>query len=289
MSRSWSRLVPYAMILPNYTVYLIFIFVPVVWSVYMSFTSHTLVRAGGWTGLDNYRRLLGDAVFHKAFGNTMLFWLLNVVPTLLIGVAIAALLNARIRGISLFRGAIYLPGVLSSVAVSMAWLWLLDMRSGPLNALVGAVGLTPQNWLQNPSLALPVIGVIIVWTNIGFAMIIYLAGMQGIPRHLYEAAGIDGAGRLRQFVQITIPMLKPITFFLFITLTIRSFQVFDLVYILTGGGPLNSTTTIVNQIVKTAFEEYKMGYASAQAIVLLLITLVVTLVQYRVGSQQLAD
>lgn len=289
MATRWNRLLPYLMIFPNVAIYFVFIFIPVLWAIYLSFTSYTILNPGDWVGLSNYASLLKDGIFHKAFWNTMIFWVLNVVPTIMLGLVVAAMLNAKIRAVALFRGAIYLPGVLSSVAVSMAWLWLLHPRNGPVNAIVKMFGIPPQNWLQDPALALPVVIVVSIWTSVGFAMIIYLAGLQGIPSHLYEAASIDGATGLKKFIHITIPMLRPITFFLFITLTIRSFQVFDIVYILTGGGPLNSTTTIVNQIVKTAFEEYKMGYASAQAIVLLLITIVVTMVNYRVGSRRTMD
>ncbi|CAM4175908.1 sugar ABC transporter permease [Paenibacillus alkaliterrae] len=289
MAIRWNRLLPYLMIFPNVAIYFVFIFIPVLWAIYLSFTNYTILSPGQWVGLANFESLLKDGIFHKAFWNTMIFWVLKVMPTMMIGLIVATLLNAKIRGVAWFRGAIYLPGVLSSVAVSMAWLWLLDPRSGPVNAIVKLLGIPPQNWLQDLALAMPAVIVISIWTNIGFAMIIYLAGLQGIPSHLYEAASIDGATGLKKFIYITVPMLKPITFFLFITLTIRSFQVFDIVYILTGGGPLNSTTTIVNQIVKTAFEEYKMGYASAQAIVLLLLTIIVTIVNYRVGSKRTMD
>ncbi|MFE5321631.1 carbohydrate ABC transporter permease [Paenibacillus sp. NPDC056579] len=284
-----NNLLPYVMIFPNVAIYFVFIFIPVVWAIYLSFTNYTILNPGKWVGLSNYAALLKDGIFQKAFWNTMIFWVFKVVPTILLGLVIAVMLNVKIRGVAVFRGAIYLPGVLSSVAISMAWLWLLHPRNGPINAIVKLLGFAPQNWLQDPVLALPVVIAVSIWTNIGFAMIIYLAGLQGIPSHLYEAAAIDGATGIKKFLHITVPMLKPITFFLFITLTIRSFQIFDIVYILTGGGPLNSTTTIVSQIVKTAFEEYKMGYASAQAIVLLFITVIVTFVNYRFGSSRSMD
>ncbi|MBW7458913.1 sugar ABC transporter permease, partial [Paenibacillus sepulcri] len=195
------------------------------------------------------------------------------------------LLTMKLRGLAVFRALIYLPGVISSVAVAMTWLWLLDPLQGPVNRLLDVVGIGGQNWLQDPHTSLGSVIVIGIWTGMGYAMIVFLAGIQGIPETLYEAAGLDGASGIKKFWFITLPLLKPMTLFLFITATIRSFQVFDLVYILTGGGPANSSTTIVTQIVGASFQEYRMGYASAMAVFLLAATLAITLIQYGIGSR----
>jgi ABC-type sugar transport system permease subunit len=281
----WNRLLPYAFIFPNVFIYVLFILVPVVWVCYLSFTNFTILNPGRLIGLANYKLILKDDTFHMALRNTLLYWICTVIPTMAIGLILASLLNVRLTGLAAYRAFIYLPGVISSVAVSMTWLWLLDARSGPVNTVLEALKVHGHDWLHDPQTALSSIMIIGIWTGVGYAMIIFLAGLQGIPDHLYEAAKIDGATVIGQFVHITVPMLRPITFFLFITMTIRSFQVFDFVFILTNGGPANSSTTIVNEIVKSSFQDYRMGYASAIAIVLLLITLLVTAVNYTVGSK----
>jgi multiple sugar transport system permease protein len=286
MNTRWNRLLPYVFIFPNVFIYFLFIFVPVLWVCYLSLTNFTILNPGQWVGLKNYEILVQDSIFLKALSNTFLFWIGTVLPTMAAGLLMANFLNMKIRGVAFFRASIYLPGVISSVAVAMTWLWLLDPMQGPVNLILEAFGQRGSNWLHDPSTALGSIMVIGIWTGIGYAMIIYLAGLQGIPEHLYEAAELDGASSFKQFMQITFPLLRPITFFLFVTMTIRSFQVFDFVYILTNGGPANSTTTIVNEIVKASFQEYRMGYASAIAIVLLLITLLVTVINYTVGSRE---
>lgn len=279
MRSKWSIL-PYLFILPNVTLYVVFIFIPILWVLYLSFTDFSILNAGEWAGLKNYARMFRDEAFTKAIVNTFIFWVCTVVPTMAFGLIIANLLNLKIRAVSLFRGSIYLPGVISSVAVAMTWLWLYDPIGGPINGMLEKIGLTGRNWLHDPSVALMSIIMVSIWAGIGFCMIIYLAGLQGIPDHLYEAARLDGATGFKQFVMITFPLLKPITFFIFITTTIRSFQVFDLVYILTSGGPANKTTTIVNEIIKNGFGEYNMGYAATQGIFLLLITFIITMINY---------
>ncbi|MCU6795080.1 sugar ABC transporter permease [Paenibacillus sp. WQ 127069] len=280
-----SRYLPYLFIFPNVFIYFIFVLIPVIWVLYLSFTNYTLMNPGEWIGLKNYSRIIQDSIFLRAIRNTLFFWICTVIPTMALGMFIAQFLNLKIRFIAAFRASIYLPGVISSVAVAMTWLWLLDPMKGPVNVFLTSIGMTGENWLQDPKTALGSIIIIGIWTGIGYAMIIYLAGLQGIPEHLYEAAKMDGANTVQQFIAITLPLLRPITFFLFITSTIRSFQIFDLVYILTSGGPANSTTTLVNEIVKMSFSEYRMGYASTMAMVLLIITLIVTLINYTFGSR----
>ena len=285
MNRGWNRIVPYLMILPNYLIFAVFVLAPVLWIVYLGFTDYTILQPSEWIGGRNYERLFKDTLFHKAIINTIWYWIGTIVPTILLGLVLAALLTMKIRLLAAFRAFIYLPGVLSSVAVAMTWLWLLDPLRGPINGALEAVGIEGRNWLQNPDTSLPSVIVIGIWTGLGYAMIVLLAGIQGISESLYEAASLDGASGPQRFRYITVPLLKPILLFLFITATIRSFQVFDLVYILTGGGPANSSTTIVTQIVGASFQEYRMGYASSMAVFLLGITLIVTMLQYWLGSR----
>ncbi|RXZ78382.1 sugar ABC transporter permease [Paenibacillaceae bacterium] len=288
MNRGWNRVVPYLLVLPNVLIFAVFVLFPVLWIIYLSFTDYTMLKPPAWTGSKNYSRLLHDSIFHKAVLNTVWYWLCTVVPSMLIGLVLAALLTMQLRLVAVFRAMIYLPGVLSSVAVAMTWLWLLDAQQGPVNRVLAVLGFAGKNWLRDPNTSLPSIIVIGIWTGLGFAMIVLLAGIQGISESLYEAAALDGATGLQKFRFITVPLLKPMLLFLFITATIRSFQVFDLVYILTGGGPANSSTTIVTQIVGASFQEYRMGYASSMAVFLLGITMTITLLQYWLGSRNQA-
>lgn len=286
MKKLYRTLLPYLLISPNVIIYAVFVLFPLFWVFYLSFTDYTIMSPAKWVGLNNYKAMLTDSIFHKAFRNTMFYWIGTIVPIMFLGLLIAVLLNSKFRGMAAFRAAVYLPGIISSVAVALTWFWLLNPTQGPINKFLEFVGIPTLDWLQSTKAALPAVMVVGIWMGIGFAMIIYLSGLQGIPDHLYEAASIDGATGMRQFFSITIPMLKPVTFFLFVTVTIRSFQVFDLVFVMTGGGPVNSTTTIVNEIFKGGFQEYKMGYASSLAILLLMITLLITLINYRFGSKQ---
>lgn len=286
MKKLYHTILPYILILPNTLIYAVFVLLPLVWVFYLSFTEYSVISPAKWIGLGNYKAMLSDSIFQKAMMNTMLYWVGTIIPVMFIGLIVAVLLNSKVRGMAAFRAAVYLPGIISSVAVALTWLWLLNPTQGPINMFLELLGFNTLDWLQNTKTALPAVMVVGVWTGIGFAMIIYLSGLQGISDQLFEAASIDGASAVRQFFAITIPMLKPVTFFLLVTVTIRSFQVFDLVYVLTGGGPVNSTTTIVNEVFKAGFQEYKMGYASSLAIILLLITLLITLVNYRFGSKQ---
>lgn len=285
MNKGWNRIVPYLLIAPSMLLFLLFVLIPVIRIIYLSFTDYTMLRPPVWTGGSNYIKLASDPIFGRAVTNTAWYWLGTVLPSIAIGLILASLLTLRLKGLAVFRALIYLPGVLSSVAVAMTWLWLLDPLKGPVNRMLSWLGIAGKNWLQSPDTSLGSVIVIGIWTGIGFAMIVLLGGIQSIPDSLYEAAALDGASETGRFVHITIPLLRPILLFLFIVSTIRSFQVFDLVFILTGGGPANSSTTIVTQIVGASFQDYRMGYASSMAVVLLAATIVITLFQYRLGNR----
>ena len=285
MNTGLNRVLPYLFIFPSMLLFVWFSLIPIVWIVYLSFTDYSMLQPPVWTGLNNYARLLQDPIFAKSVGNTAWYWLGTVLPSMAIGLVLAVLMSMRLRLLPIFRALIYLPATLSSVAVAMTWLWLLDPGSGPVNRWLSLFGVTGRNWLNNPDTSLASIIVIGIWTGIGFCMIVLLGGIQGISSSLYEAAALDGASNLRQFFHITLPLLRPMLLFLFIIATIQSFQVFDLVYILTGGGPANASTTIVSQIVNASFQEYRMGYASAMAVFLLVVTLFVTILQYGLSGR----
>ena len=261
--------------------FLIFSVYPMLYAGYLSLTSFSFTQAPEFIGLANFQRLFQDSVFHTAFINTLIY-ALGVVPTgMALSLFLAVLLNQKIRGITIFRVAFYLPVVTSTVASGMIWLWMYAPDTGLINRLLDAVGIPTQRWLINPQLALISVMVVAIWKNLGYTMTIFLAALQGVPAHLYEAAEIDGANSWNKFWSITVPLLKPATFFIFVTSIISSFQVFGSVYVMTHGGPGYATTTIVHQIYLNAFRYLRMGYASAEALVLFIVIFSLSLFNWR--------
>ncbi len=275
----------YIFILPNVLIYTLFIFIPLVWSFVLSFTDYNLFQMS-WVGFENYRKIFQDDEFVISIWNTFRFSIGRIVPSMIIGLLFAMLLNGQYAGKAAFRTILFLPNVISVVAGALAWSYILDSSIyGIANRLIMAFGGSPREWLMDIRWAMPSVIIMSTWIIIGFNMLVYLAGLQSIPYLLYEAATIDGASRVRQFFSITIPMLRPTTFFLFVMACISSFQVFGQVYIMTSGGPLNSTTTIVHQIYQNGFQGYKMGFASSQAVFLLLVFMVITLINFKTGNR----
>jgi multiple sugar transport system permease protein len=261
----------YLFMLPSLLIFSLFTIIPILAAFIISFHRWDVITAPIYIGLQNYLRLSSDALFLTAVRNTTLYTLGVVPTTILISILLALLLNQPIRGRTWFRTAIYLPLVASGVAVASTWAWIYNPNYGILNAILRLLKLPVQGWLSDPVLALPCLITIGVWRSTGWATIIFLAGLQGIPEHLYEAARVDGAGRLALFRYVTVPMLAPTSFFVLVMSIIGSFQIFDLVYMTTGGGPLNATTVIVQQIYNNGFLYLHMGYASAMAFVLFVI------------------
>ena len=250
-------------------------------SLYFSLTNYSVVLRTKWVGLGNYRRLAEDVLFWRSLKNSAYFTLGNIPFTIAIGLLLAMVVNSAIRMRHLFRIIFYLPMVTSSIALSMVWLWLFDPHFGLLNASLRALGLPPQQWLQSTTQAMPSIILMSVWGGVGGTMIIYLAGLQGVPDVLYEAAQVDGASRWQTFRYITLPSLQPVTLYLLVTSIIGSFQIFGPIYAMTGGGPAFATTTIVHQIYINGFRYFNMGYAAAQSWVLFLILLGLSIVNLR--------
>lgn len=280
-----SGIAPYIMILPAYSVYLLFVLVPVFAGLAFSFTNYDFYKKMDFVGLKNYIDLMHDAEFVRSVFNTLYYAFFTIVPTIALGVVLAVLVNKGVKGTKLFRTCMYIPNVGSMVALSMIWLWIFDPTVGFLNQVMNALGLPAQQWLFNEATAMPCLIIMGIWRSAGYNMVIALAGLQSIPADLYEAARIDGASELRQFFSITLPMLRPTTFFLLVTGCINSFMVFEQVNIMTNGGPLNSTTTIVHQIYKSAFLNFKAGYGSAMAMILLALTIIFTLLNFRMANQ----
>ncbi len=247
--------------------------IPSLASLYFSMTNYSVVMDTEWVGLANFGRMIEDELFWRSIKNTVLYTVGYIPLVILLGLILALAVNAGIRGRNFFRVVFYLPVVTSTIALSMVWLWLYDPNFGLLNALLKALRLPPQLWLQSTTQAIPAIIIMSVWIGVGGAMIIFLAGLQGVPETLYEAARVDGASRWQLTSNITLPMLKPVTLYVLITSIIASFQIFGPIYAMTDGGPAFATTTIVHQIYVNGFRYFNMGYASAQSWVLFLLLL----------------
>lgn len=278
-------LVVSAFLLPNFIGFLFFIGIPIVASFGISFTEWDLLSDPTWVGLDNYRALLDDKAFWGALGHTFYF-ILGYIPLVMAGaLCIALILNQKVKGITFFRAAYFVPVISSWVAVSLIWKWLFNPAYGLVNYVLSLVGVSGPAWLQDPNWAMPAIILTSVWKDLGFVMVIYLAGLQGISKSYYEAADIDGASAWKKFWHITLPLLAPTTFFVTVISLINSFQVFDQVMIMTNGGPAGSTSVIVERIYNHAFRYFEMGYASAISWVLFFIIFAITLIQIRIQKR----
>jgi ABC-type sugar transport system permease subunit len=255
---------------------------PVLASVVLAFTKYDVLTAPQFVGLDNFREMLGDAVFRKSISNTVVYTFFTVPFGMGLGLLLALALHTGLRARGLFRTAVFLPQVTATVAIALVWLWIYNPGNGLFNTLLSFAGVSGPAWLSSTSWAMPSVILVGIWQGIGMKMLIYLAALQTLPRELYEAASVDGASRTRQFFSITLPLLKPATFFVLITSMINAFQSFDQIYILTDGGPANSTTMMTYEIYKSAFREFRVGYACAQSLVLFVLLMGFTLVNRRI-------
>ena len=274
------------MLAPFLIFFFLFVLFPTLQTVYYSFTNYDLFTKRDWIGLKNYRRLFQDSVFLKALVNTSIYALFSILALTALGFLTAAALNRPMRGVKLIRTLMIYPYATSMTAVSMVWLMMFDPLSGFLNKLLALVGLPGSNWLFDKTIALGCLIFVNIWKNIGYCMLIYLAGMQSIPGEIYEAATVDGASERVKLFSITLPMLRSVVFFVLVTTTVEAFKTFEQVQIMTRGDPLYATTTIVHQIYQRGFGEYKMGYASAMATVLLILVGLVTLLNYLISERE---
>jgi len=250
-------------------------------SLYMSFNNWVMIAPPVWIGLGNFQHLLDDPLFYQALYNTAYISFLSVPLQLILALLIALALNQKLRGVNFYRTIFFLPSQMPLVASALLWLWVLNPDFGLANAALEFLGLPPLKWLFDVNLAKPSIVMITLWGGIGTAMIIFLAGLQGVPESLYEAANIDGAGAWMRFWRITLPMLSPVIFFNLIIGIIASFQAyFTLVYTTTQGGPANATLIYIIYLFFKAFQDFEMGYASSLAWVLFLVVLVLTASQF---------
>jgi multiple sugar transport system permease protein len=283
--RRQRRIFPYLFIAPNVALFTAFSFLPLLYAFYISFHDWGLITEPEFIGLSNYVRLVRDPLFWQSLEHTLVYAAGTVPPSMAIGLALAIALNRKLPGRLLLRSMYFLPIVVSAVAAGTIAAWLFNDNYGVINSMLVRLGLPRIAWLSTPQWALPSLILSTLWLRIGFCMVVYMAALQSIPTMYYEAARIDGASALHQFRHITLPLLKPATFLLLILSIIYSFQVFDLIYVMTGGGPGFSTTMVVQYIYRSAFVTSEMGYASAMGMALYVLILVFTLLQWRASRQ----
>ncbi|UCB44671.1 MAG: sugar ABC transporter permease [Spirochaetota bacterium] len=290
-------------ILPTYIILFVFIIVPIFFAFYLSFHKWNLLGSMQWVGISNYRKLFHSDEFWKALVNTFYYSFITVPVGIVISLLLAMLLNSKIKGIAIYRTVYFMPVMTSVVASAFIWQWIFQSQNGILNYLFGFIGLKPLSWLNEPkgiftvffesfgkqipkwlggpSVTLVAISIMTVWKNTGYYMIIFLAGLQNIPKTLYEAAEMDGAGPIKSFFSITLPILSPTTYFVLIMSVIVSFQVFEQVAVTTQGGPLNASLVLVYFIYQRAFKFLEVGYASSAAYILFAIVLLLTYFQVK--------
>ena len=271
----------YVFIAPVTLGLLIFYIWPFIQNFWFSFNDVNKFNVTHFIGLDNYKQLIGDTEVWTTFGNTLKYVVFTVPIGLFLSICIAALLNAKIRGTSIYRTLYFLPSVTMAAAVAMVWKWVFNEKMGILNSVIAGLGGERVGWLTNPKTALFIVMLVGLWMSVGYNMIILLAGMQGIPKTYYEAASIDGAGGLAQFFKITIPLLTPSIFFVMITSIISGFQVFDVVYmmVLKSNPAYESTQTVVMLFYRQAFDYGYKGYAAAISILIFIAIMIVTIFQ----------
>jgi len=274
---------------PNLIAVMVFMLFPLGFSLYMSFQQWDVFRPPKFVGLQNFEKLFtSDPLFLIAIRNTVIYTLGTVVPTILISLAVAGVLNRKVKGIGIFRTIVFLPLAISSVVMAVVWQFVFNTQNGLLNIMLGWMGIPPVPWLVDPRWAMVSLCIVSVWRSVPFATVILLAAMQGVPETVYEAAKIDGAGEIRQFAFITVPLIRGAISFVMVISIIHAFQAFDLVYVLNGpnGGPETATYVLGIMLFQHAFSFLEFGYASALAWVMFAILLVLTVLQFRLTRQR---
>ncbi|MDQ8734658.1 sugar ABC transporter permease [Paenibacillus sp. LHD-38] len=276
----------YLFITPTMLLFLIFTVIPVFMALYLSFTNYDVLSRKDWVGFDNYRRLLDDDLLWVTFKNVFLYAVIFVPFNIIISLALGILMNRAWRGIKLFRTLNYLPTLTSSVAAATVWIWLLHPEYGLVNGMLSYIGITGPAWVAQTETAMLSIILVTLWQSVGSNMIIYLAGLQGVPDYLYESARLDGATKIDCFRFITWPQLRPTTFLVSTLSIIGALQLFDQAFVLTQGGPANVTKTPVYLIYQQGFNQLQMGYASAQAFVLAVAILIFSIINMRITKAE---
>ncbi len=283
--REWLLFV--ALVAPNLVLLGIFTFWPLIYNTYLSFVQWDMISpAKRWVGFAHYRAMMRDPVYHRVLLNSFYFTGASVALTTLLGLGAALLFNQRLRFRDGARAVVFAPAVLSGVAIGIVWIYIFDPRFGLIDALLRWIGLRSPAWLSSPGWAMPAIIIVYVWKNLGYTMVIFLAGLQAIPRDLYEAARVDGANGWERFRHVTLPGLSPVIFFLVVTGILASFQSFDIIRAMTGGGPVHATTTLIYYLYEQGFIGFNAGRAGVTAVMLFGIMLAFTIVQFRVAERK---
>lgn len=278
----WS----YLFLLPSLTAFTLFFLVPIIYTFYISFNQWSTLSSPKFVGMGNYIGVVSDAVFWKAIRNTAVYVLMVVPSIVVMSLIVAVLVNIKTRAQNFFKILYYIPVICSGIVVGIIWKWIYNGEIGVLNYILSLFGLPKTVWLGSTSTALASIAVVGIWRSVGYYMIIYLAGLQSIPPQLYEAARMDGASEFQNFLYITLPMLRPITVLVLILATISTFQVFEMIYVMTYGGPAESTITAVWQIYIASFTQFKFGYAASMGFVLFLFVFIISLFQLRYSKSE---
>lgn len=282
-----EALAAYTFILPFITGILIFNVYAFLKNIFISFTNKKSFGAAKFIGMDNYVRLFGDEKFYQALINTLCYIVICVPAIIILSLLIALALNVKLKGIGIFRTLIYLPIITLPTAVGMVWKWLFNNQFGLINAVMGKFGIQGPAWLSDPNVSLIAVCIVLIWCSIGTAVIIFLAGLQGIEKTYYEAADIDGANSVQKFLSITFPLLSPTTFMLIVTEIIGFFQVFDMIFLMippTSSG-MAGARSIVMLFYEEAFTKFNKGYGAAMANILFLIILVITIIQMKLQKK----
>lgn len=280
---------PYLMVSPYLLHLLVFSAFPVVFSIVLTFFNWNIISPMEWNGLGNWKHVLSDRLFWKSIFNTLKFLSVHIPLQIIIALALAEVLNQKIRLRSFFRAAFFMPVVISGVVVTIMWQQLLGYENGIINQLLINVGLGKVGWLTDPDVAIISIALMATWKNVGLYVILFLVGLQTVPKQYYEAADLEGASHWQKFTRITIPMINPTIFMVMVLSTLGGFSLFIEPYIMTGGGPMNSTLSAVLYIYKEAFEYYHMGYSATLGLFFAMMIVLVVIIQKRFIEKERHD
>lgn len=274
-----KKIIPYLLVSPYIIYFLVFVAFPVGFSIYLTFNNWNIIAPMEYTGLSNYKRLFQDAIFWKSILNTLIFLVIHIPLQILVALFLAELLNQKIKFKGFFRGAFFLPVIVSGVVVTILWQQLYGFDTGLLNRMLVKIGLGKIGWLTDPNWAMPSIAVMATWKNVGLYIVLFMVGLQTVPPQYYEAADLEGATHFQKFLHITLPIINPTIFMVVVLSTIGGFSLFIEPYVMTGGGPLNSTVSAVLYIYKQGFFYYHMGYAATLGFFFALLILAVVMIQ----------
>ena len=276
-----------AFIAPNFLLLGVFTYWPMLYQLYLSLTRWDMISPRKtFVGLDNYTRMFGGQEFWKVLFNTFYFMGTVVAGSIVLGLAIAILLNQRLRGRNFVRSVAFAPVILSGAAVGLVWAYIFDPEYGLMRTFLGVFGVSSPDWLADTRFAMPALIIVYLWKSLGFAIVIYLAGLQNISKDLYEAARVDGANSWVRFRHVTLPQISPVTFFVVLTTIISSFQAFDIIAVMTSGGPASATTTLIWYIYQEGFIAFRAGTAAVAAIIMFLLLLIITVLQVRYAQRR---